>query len=224
MLSWYNISKYKVGKPVEEKRRIRKTIWRLQRVKTWQLLVILVLMGFVAATFLRLNNIGMIQRRAAVLAADQTGDQEAMQNRLYDLQRYAAEHMNANTGVFYLEGQYQRDVEKIVKAASDDSNPQGNIHVKADEVCRPQFAVWSQAYVQCFTEELAKYPPSSDPAQNVTLPSTNLYRYDFASPLWSLDFAGGSVLICLVLIIMIVVRLISLGILNLLLKRHYRGI
>lgn len=208
----------------EDKRRIRKTIWRLNRVKTWQLLVILVLVAFVAATFLRLNNIGMVQRRAAVLAADQTGDQETMQNRLYDLQRYTAEHMNANTGVFYLEGQYRRDVEKIITAASDDSNPQGNIHVKADEVCRPQFAVWSQAYVQCFTEELAKYPPSEDPAQDVSLPSTSLYRHDFASPLWSLDFAGWSVLVCLVLVIMIILRLLSLGILSLLLKRHYRGI
>lgn len=208
----------------EDKRRIRKTIWRLNRVKTWQLLVILVLMAFVAATFLRLNNIGMVQRRAAVLAADTTGDQETMQKRLYDLQRYTAEHMNADTGAFYLEGQYRRDVEKAITAASDDSNPQGNIHVKADAVCRPQFAVWSQAYVQCFTEELAKYPPSEDPAQDVKLPSTSLYRHDFASPLWSPDFAGWSVVVCVVLIIMIVVRLISLAILNLLLKRHYRGI
>jgi len=214
-----------VGKPVaEEKRRIRKTIWRLNRVKTWQLLVLLVLAAFISATFLRLNNIGMLQRRAAVLAADQTGGQEAMQSRLYDLQRFSAEHMNANTGEFYLEGQYKRDVERIIQAASNDSNPQGNIHAKADAVCRPQFTVWSQAYVQCFTDELAKYPPSSDPAQNVSLPSTSLYRHNFASPLWSPDFAGWSVVVCIVLIIMIIVRLISLGILNLLLKRHYRDI
>lgn len=179
---------------------------------------------FVAATFLRLNNIGMVQRRAAVLAADETGNQEVIQSRLYDLQRYAAEHMNANTDEFYLEGQYRRDVERIIQAASDDSNPQGNIHAKADEVCRPQYTVWSQAYVQCFTEELAKYPPSEDPAQNVSLPSTNLYRHNFASPLWSPDFAGWSVAVCLVLIAMIVVRLIGLVVLNLLLKHHYRGI
>lgn len=208
----------------EEKRRLRKTIWRLNRVKTWQLLVILVLMAFIAATFLRLNNIGMVQRRAAVLAADQTGDQETMQSRLYDLQRYAAEHMNANTGAFYLEGQYRRDVEKAITAASDDSNPQGNIHAKADEVCRPQFAVWSQAYVQCFTEELSKHPPSEDPTQDVQLPSTSLYRQDFASPLWSPDFAGWSVLACAVLVLMVIARFVSLVILNLLLKRHYRDI
>jgi len=181
-------------------------------------------MVFVTATFLRLNNIGMVQRRAAVLAADQTGDQTIIQSRLYDLQRYSAEHMNANTGEFYLEVQYQRDVQKIVDAASNDNNPQGNIHAKADGVCRPQYTVWSQAYVQCFTDELAKYPPSTDPTQNVTLPATSLYRHDFASPLWSSDFAGWSVLVCVGLILMAVVRLLSLAILNLLLKRHYRGI
>ena len=181
-------------------------------------------MLFVTATFLRLNNIGMIQRRAAVLAADQSGDQATMQSRLYDLQRYSTEHMNANTGEFYLEAQYQRDVQKIISAASNDANPQGNIHAKADAVCRPQYTVWSQAYVQCFTDELSKYPPSSDPAQNVTFPPTGLYRHNFASPLWSPDFAGWSVLICIVLILMIVVRLVSLVVLNLLLKRHYRDI
>lgn len=208
----------------EDKRRVKKTIRQLQRVKTWQLLVLLLLVGFIAATFLRLNNIGMVQRRDAVLAADQAGDEEVTLSRLYDLQRYAASHMNADTGPLYLENQYRRDVEKIVKAASEDSNAQGNIHVKADAVCRPQYTVWSQAYVQCFTDELAKYPPSPDPAQNVTLPSTSLYRHDFASPLWSADFAGWSVLVMAVIFLMIIVRLIGLAVLRLLLKHHYRGI
>lgn len=209
---------------VEDKRRVKKTIRQLQRVKTWQLLVLLLLVGFIAATFLRLNNIGMVQRRDAVLAADQAGDEEVTQSRLYDLQRYTTAHMNAETGPFYLENQYRRDVEKIVTAASKDTNSQGNIHVKADAVCRPQYTVWSQAYVQCFTDELAKYPPSPDPAQNVSLPSTTLYRHDFASPLWSPDFAGWSVLLMIVILLMIVVRLVSLAALRLLLKQHYRGI
>lgn len=181
-------------------------------------------MAFLAATFLRLNNIGMMQRRDAVLAADKAGDTEAMQSRLYDLQRYASQHMNSDTGVFYLEQQYRRDAQKAADAASNTSNPNGNIQVKADSVCRPQYAAWSIAYVQCFADELAKYPPSPDPAQNVTLPSTSLYRYSFVSPLWSPDFAGFSVLVCIAIILVIVGRLLSLGILRLLLKRHYRGI
>lgn len=207
-----------------DNRQVKKSIRQLQRVKTWQLLVLLLLVGFIAATFLRLNNIGMIQRRDAVLAADTTGDRAAIESRLYDLQRYAAEHMNAETGAFYLEQQYRRDAQELVDAAKNDGNPNGNINVKAEAVCKPQYAVWSPAYVQCFTDELAKYPPSPDPAQNVILPSTSLYRHDFADPLWSPDFAGWSVALGVVIMLMIITRLISLGVLRLLLKHHYRGI
>lgn len=213
-----------MGFLVADTRRVKQSIRQLQRIKTWQLLILLILMGFVAATFLRLNNIGMIQRRDAVLAADKTGDTSVIQSRLYDLQRYAAAHVNSDTGSFYLEQQYRRDAQRAVDAAKNDDNPNGNINVKAEAVCKPQYTVWSPAYVQCFADELAKYPPSPDPAQNVTLPSTNLYRYNFASPLWSPDFAGWSVLACAVILLMIVARLISLGILRLLIRRHYKSI
>jgi hypothetical protein len=209
---------------VADKRRVKKGIRQLRRVKTWQLLILLLLVGFIAATFLRLNNIGMIQRRDAVLAADKVGDGEAIESRLYDLQRYVAAHMNTETGPFYLEQQYRRDAQKAVDAASNDDNPNGNINAKAEAVCRPQYTVWSPAYVQCFTDELAKFPPSPDPAQNVNLPSTSLYRHEFADPLWSPDFAGWSVVVGVVILLMIITRLVSLGILRLLLKRHYRGI
>jgi hypothetical protein len=209
---------------VADQRQVRRTIKQLQRIKTWQLLVVLVLVGFISATFLRLNNIGMGERRDAVLAVDKTGDSAGLQSRLYDLQRYVAQHMNTSTGPFYLEGQYRRDAQKAVDAASVDANPDNNVNAKAEAVCRPQYTVWSPAYVQCFADELAKYPPSPDPTQNVTLPSTELYRYDFASPLWTLDFAGVSVLVCMIILIMIIARLLSLAILRFLLKRHYRGI
>lgn len=207
-----------------DKRQIRRNIKQLQRVQTWQLLVLLVLSAFVAATFLRLNNIGMIQRRDAVLSADKAGDTVAVTDRLYDLQRYAATHMNANTGAFYLEQQYKRDVEKQVTEASVVTNPHGNINAQVDALCRSRFSSYSQAWVQCFAEELGKYPAAPDPASQVTLPSADLYRYSFISPRWSPDFAGWSVVVSLAILVMILARLLSLGILRLMLKKHYRGI
>lgn len=207
-----------------DKRQVRKSIRRLQRVKTWQLLILLVLVVFVAATFLRLNNIGMDQRRAAVLVSDRSGDETAIQSRLYDLQRYAVTHMNADTGAFYLENEYRREVQRRVDQAKNYANPNGNIYAKAEAVCKPQFTVWSEAYVQCFADQLAKYPPSPNPAENVTLPDVNLYRYSYESPLWTSDFAGWSAGVCGVILLMIVIRLAGVGILRLLLKRHYRGI
>ena len=207
-----------------DKRQVKKSIKQLQRVKTWQLLILLFLMLFVTATFLRLDNIGMDRIRKAVLAADKAGNDMTIQSRLYDLQRYSATHMNADTGVFYLENEYKREAQRRVDTAKTYTNPNGNIYAKAESVCRPQFTVWSEAYVQCFADQLAKYPPSANPSANVTLPDVSLYRYSYESPLWAPGFTGWAAVICLAIAIMIVARLVSLGVLQLLLKRHYRGI
>lgn len=208
-----------------EKRRVRKTIKELQRIKTWQLLVLLILTAFIAATFLRLNNIGMVERRAAVIAADKAGDETSTIQRLYDLQQYVSAHMNTDLGKgVYLESTYQRDSQTALNQASGDQNPNGNIYKKAQEVCAPRFSHYSTAYLQCTTGELAKYPASSNLIDAVRLPSASAYLHDYESPLWSPDFAGWSVVVCAVIILMICVRLISLGILKAMLRRHYRSV
>lgn len=207
-----------------DRRSARREIRKLQSIKTWQLLVVLVLSGFMTATFFRLNNIGMIERRSAVMAADESGDQAATTARLYDLQRYVAARMHTDTGPIYLEHQYTRDVQRSVDAAKNAGNPNGNINEKAEAVCKPQYTVWSTAYVQCFTDELAKYPPSPDPVQNIVLPRTDLYRHVFAAPLWSPDFAGWSLLVNYVIVTIIFGRLISLGLLRLILKYRLGGV
>ena len=207
-----------------DKGKVRRGIKQLQRVKTWQLVVLLILASFVAATFLRLNNIGMVERRSAVLSADEAGNISTTVNRLYDLQRYVTAHMNTDMGKgVYLESSYKRDVQTAYDKASADSNPNGNIYVKAQEACAPKFTRWSTAYVQCTTSELAKYPSAGDLAEEVQLPRADTYLHVFVSPLWSPDFAGWSVMVCLVLIVMIVVRLLSLAILRAVLHHHYKN-
>ena len=203
-----------------DKRRIKQGINRLQLVRTWQLVLLLIVAGLIAATFLRLNNIGMIERRTAVLNADEQGDAEVTKARLFDLQRYSSGHMNAESGTIYLESQYLRDTEAAIQAASarDAGN---NINVQADAVCKQQYGGYSQAYVQCFAAELAKVPSGTNAPDKATLPSPALYRHDFSSPAWSPDFAGFSVLICVLLAVLIVVRLLGLLLLRALLHRHY---
>ncbi len=205
------------------KRQVRRNIRQLQKVKTWQLFVLLVLFGFVAATFLRLNNIGMVDRRDAVLAADKAGDPNIIQARLYDLQRYVTSHMNADMGTIYLENQYKRDSQNIIDSASGDDNPNGNIYKKAQEICAPKFTHYSQAYLQCTVDYLTSQSPAQNPSSTVALPKADLYRHSFVSPLWTPDFAGWSVFVCALIIIMIIARMIGLVILRILLKRHNRG-
>lgn len=207
-----------------DKRHIKEGIYWLQRVKTWQLLLVLVVALLLAATLLRLNNIGMIERRTAVINADKAGNNEITKARLFDLQRYSASHMNADSGVVYLAGQYQRDTQAAITAASSGGNGSSNINAQADAVCKERHSGYSQAYVQCFAAELAKYPSGINEPSKAVLPSAGLYRHSFHSPIWSPDFAGFSVLVCIVLTLVILLRLVSLLLLRALLRRHYSSI
>ncbi|NCU37638.1 hypothetical protein EOL96_01050 [Candidatus Saccharibacteria bacterium] len=208
-----------------DKRRVTRSIKQLQAVKTWQLVIVLILMLFVSATFLRLNNTGMIERKNAVVAADKTGNIEDIQSRIYDLQRYAAAHMNADTGVFYLQEQYNRDVkEQALEASNGGSERALEIRKAADAVCQPLFSGWSPAYVRCYVNELNKHSADEINSAQLQLPSSAQYRYSFVSPLWSPDFAGWSLLVSAAIVLMIVFRLLGLGVLRLLIARHYRQI
>jgi len=159
----------------------------------------------------------MIERREAVLSSDKVGDSAITQERLFKLQQYVTAHMNADMGKgIYLEGSYRRDVQ----IAYDKASSSNNIYKKAQEVCAPQFTSWSQAYVQCTIGELAKYPAT----EALVLPRADTYLHVFVSPLISFDFAGFSVLICIVILTMIIVRLVSVTVLKLLLRQHYKSI
>ena len=207
-----------------DKGRVQRSIKQLQRVKTWQLVILLILASFLAATFLRLNNIGMIERRSAVLSADDAGDSDATINRLYDLQRYVSAHMNTDMGRgVYLEASYKRDVQAAYDKASADTNANGNIYKKAQDICAPKFTRYSTAYVQCTTSELAKYPAATELVNNVALPRADNYLHVFISPLWSPDFAGWSLLVCAALLLMIIARFVSLLILRIILHYHYKS-
>jgi len=210
---------------VADKSRIKHSIKDLQRVKTWQLIVVLIIIGFIAATFLRLNNIGMVQRRDAVIAADKLGDQQAIVSRLYDLQRYVSSHMNTDLGRgVYLESGYNRDLQSWQQNQYGDANPNGNIYKKAQDVCAPRYSYYSYGYLQCTTNELAKYPAAADPASDTSKPRQEAYIHAYESPLWSSDFAGWSVLVFGVILLLIIIRLMGIAILQLMLRRRYKKI
>lgn len=213
----------KGGKTKEvDKRKVRRSIRQLQVIKTWQLIILLILMLFITATFLRLNNTGMVSRRNAIAAADKSGDVGQIADRLYDMQRYSAAHMNASSGVMYLQDQYNRDVQKQAENSSQTGSTKAlEIRRAAEEVCKPQFNGWSPAYVQCYVNELDKHPADEVTAQ-IAPPSSSLYRYDFVSPLWSPDFAGFSALISVLITLMIAARMIGLIVLRVLLRSHYK--
>jgi hypothetical protein len=123
-------------------------------------------------------------------------------------------------GVFLI-ATYNRDKQALIAQATTGNN--GNIYKKAQDVCAPQFSSWSPAYVQCTVNELAKYPSGNDLNSAVNLPP-GPYLHVFVSPLWSPDFAGWAVVVCVVILIMILARFLGVIILRILLRRHYKNI
>lgn len=167
----------------------------------------------------------MVERRSAVISADVAGNQDDTIRRLYDLQRYVSSHMNTDMGKgVYLQESYKRDSQAVLDKASGDQNANGNIYKKAQEVCAPRFSHYSSAYLQCTTSELAKYPAATELIAAAKLPSANSYLHDYVSPVWSPDFAGWSLVVCGIIVVLILVRLIGLIVLKVLLQRDYRSV
>lgn len=200
----------------------KRGLYRLEQVKVWQLVALLVLMSFVTATFMRIDNNGMRERKAAVIAADKAGDENAIQNRLVDLQAYTINHMNASTGEFDLVHQYNRDIEKASEAARSDDTDENTIYRQADDYCRSIIGGYSQTYVQCVYERIAQMPAVDDPASEVELPSPLLYRHNFVSPIWTPGFTGWSMLLAAVIAGLIVIRMVMYAALRLTLWARYR--
>jgi hypothetical protein len=212
---------------VNEKRQLRHRLWQLRLVKTWQLLVILILLIVVASTFLRLNNLGMVERRNAVIAADKRGDDEAVFRALVDLQHYVSSHMNTSLGKgVYLEHKYNRDRDAALKAATISSNPNSPVYQQASIECRARWQGGVESfrndYVQCVIEKVSGL--SAGKAAVLKLPRADMYRYSFVSPLWTPDFAGYTLLLCVAVTLVIVGRLVALGMLRLLLRHRYKNV
>lgn len=218
-----------------EKHELRSKVQRIEKVKTWQLFVALVMVGFISATFLRLNNVGMIERRDAVYAADESGNISDLEKRLYDLQRYVSEHMNTDTGLVPLENSYKavydRELKKFESTITSQSS--NDVIKQVRQVCDSEAisggygrfqANADPRYVACINREWGKYPSASQSSTEFTPPSPAPYYQTFASPSWSPDFAGWSLLVCGVILVMIIARLTLLGILKLLLYREYRRV
>lgn len=226
----------KVGGKIKEFVRRRK--WRV-KVKTWVLLLILVPLLFVDATLLRLNHVRMAELRDVVISADVEEDDEKLAVALTELKEFVfsntvinvveengVQRVTFGTGPFYLEHKYLRDATKALEEAekmvADDTNQNGNIYAKAGETCRALARqngwTWSSPeYINCMVTEIQKYPAADEIQDKViaSLPSTELYRRNYASPIWTPTFAGFMILVTLIIIVVIFIRFIIFIVLRL---------
>lgn len=213
------------------KDKLRQMLAKIFRLRSWKLALILILLGFLAATLLRFDHIRMTELREAVLAADSEDDDEKIALSLKELQSFTIKHIVFNaieenggqrivfgTGPFYLENQYLRHAQEAVRKAQEEinrnaTNPNGNIYQKVAAICDAQGKKYGwrypdKEYINCWINELATFPVTDnmDAYGAANLPSTELYRYEFASPIWYPCWSGIVLLICVIIAIALVTR------------------
>lgn len=195
---------------VYQKQQSTSLLKKIQNLATWQLMVLLMLMTVVVATLLRMNNVRMIERKEAVLAADRSGDLGMVTERLHDLQEYSLKHMNASTGQIFLENAYRQKINQLINDAKKtiDSQQGQNAYKIAADICDKRFRGYSQAYAECFLSEVNKQSSSVPTPVEIKTLSPNTYIHSYASPYWSPDLAGFAVLIWGLLLTGVVLRVI----------------
>lgn len=143
-----------------------------------------IVFGVLSIVGLRLNAEKALELKNQILVKDnQTQD---VKEDLETLRQYIFSHMNSSTKV-ELVASYNRAVESA-KAG------QGNgVYNEAQAAC-DQRGVSSVAQAQCVQEYLVSRGTVADPVVDKTP-----YIYSFASPSWSFDLAGVSLLLSIML-------------------------
>lgn len=205
---------------------------KLHKIKTWQLLIVLLPLLFLDATLMRFDHIKMAELREEVLLADEAEDDERIARALEELKTFVFNNMVINvvdengeqrvtfgTGPFYLEHQYWRAANTALERAREEAavynNPNGNIYGAAAEICQTQAIAngwsWDNAnYINCMVSEIQKYPSAEEIQDKIvaSLPSEDLYRKNYASPIWAPTLTGLMILITLMIIVVIFIRFI----------------
>jgi hypothetical protein len=191
-----------------QKKRLHHVWVEIRIIRVRYLFIAFVLMCAVTAFALRINNQGMLERRQAVYIADeQNGDVEGA---LRELRKYVYAHMNTslNTGnasvypPIQLEHTYNR-----LLAAQQESVKQANQQIYTDAQAHCE-RLHPESYsggprVPCIQEYVASKGVKTTPVPD------SLYKFDFVAPTWSPDFAGWSLVVTALLLLLLLIRMIT---------------
>lgn len=181
------------------KRRLHHFWTKFRRVKPWYFLVLTLVSGVICIFALRANNEHMVTLRDAVYQADKNnGD---VQTALQNLQAYVTRHMNtdlsAGPNAVYPPIQLQYTYDRLVQAESAKlEQANAGLYTAAQHYCEQQDSVDFSGHnrVPC----IEQYVLSHTAQGPVAIPD-DLYKFAFASPTWSPDLAGWSLLATILL-------------------------
>lgn len=184
-------------------------LWtKFRRVKPWYFLVLAVVSAVICIFALRANNQQMIKLREAVYAADQSnGDVEAA---LKKLQAYVTSHMNTNLdaggNAVYPPIQLKYTYERLTQGQKEQfAQANAQLYTAAQAACEQQNStdVSGRNRIPC----IEQYVQAHNPKQLAPVPDA-LYKFAFATPAWSPDLAGWSMVVAILSVILTVLSFI----------------
>ncbi|HEX7633352.1 MAG TPA: hypothetical protein VF401_03430 [Candidatus Saccharimonadales bacterium] len=175
-----------------DKRQLHHLWTKIRAVKPVYLLIVTLLLAVICVFSLRANNQHMVKLRNAVYTADQNdGD---VQGALKALQAYVTRHMNTNLSAgpnaVYPPIQLKYTYERLQKAQGDSASAANSqIYTDAQHACEAQDSTdfSGRNRVPCIEAYV-----TSHGGKVITPIPEDLYKFSFASPRWSPDLAGWS--------------------------------
>jgi hypothetical protein len=172
-------------------------IWtKLRRIKPWYFLSVAVVFAVIGVFAMRANNQHMIKLRDAVYSADQHNTD--VQGALNRLQAYVTSHMNTDLSTstsVYPPIQLKYTYARLVQAQKDKLvQTNGQLYTDAQHYCEQQDPVDFSGHnrVPCIEQYVSSRTP--DAVQVPAIPDA-LYKFSFATPTWSPDLAGWSLVV-----------------------------
>lgn len=175
------------------KRKLHHFWTKVRPVSYWYFLVLAIISGAVAIYSLRQNNLTAIALRENVMIADKEGGD--VEGALRELRSYIHSHMNTDlasgpTAIkppVQLKYRYERLVQKEKDRVSVHNE---KIYTEAQAVCerRHPLGFSGSGRISCIEDYVSK-----NGIEEKSIPD-GLYKFDFASPRWSPDAAGLSLL------------------------------
>jgi hypothetical protein len=189
-----------------------------RKVKTWQLGIAFVFLVLLSVYLLRQNNLKMVELRSAVVAADEKG--VGVKESIESLNTHVFKHMNTKiVRPIELVHTYNRQVKAAVEGSRQIGTPEA--YNQAVQLCQSR-GIPASSLAQCAVDYLVGTGQAT--GQNApALPDKNLFIYSFASPRWTPDLAGWTVLITGVIGGWLLTRLVEFIIIRLVLRRRIKS-
>ena len=190
------------------KRHLHHAWTRFRRIKPWYFLILAIVSAVVCIFALRANNEHMIKLRSAVYAADQNNTD--VQAPLKVLQAYVTSHMNTNLNAgstsVYPPIQLKYTYDRLVKAQGNQvAQANSQLYNAAQTYCEQQNSTDFSGHnrVPC----IEQYVQSHNTQKLAIIPDA-LYKFAFATPAWSPDLAGWSMLLAIVSSLLFVITFV----------------